>query len=206
MKSRAGGGHRARSTRKMVEQADDRQAIGSRNAVSRVNTDPNNVTHPTKTTSSWAAPSRTSRRPDTAAEVLGKALFWDMQVGSDGGPVLRLVPLPRRRRQPDQEPAQPEPPGEVISPSRSSRPNQDVSAADFPFHKLANPDIPGEPMLNPGNVESDANDVMSSMGVKFRQFVDIPAGAFRPSTGWPPSAGSRRRDRPDSGFPGSAKG
>ncbi|MBI4776478.1 MAG: hypothetical protein HY788_20265 [Deltaproteobacteria bacterium] len=63
-------------------------------------------------------------------------------------------------------------------------PNEDVTVTDFPFHKLVDPEMPGEPLVNPGNVASDANDIMSSMGVRFREFVDIPTpgpGAFGPA-------------------------
>jgi hypothetical protein len=103
-----------------------------------------------------------------AAEVLGKALFWDMQVGSDGVQACGSCHFHAGLR------------GPAVQNTNAI----DVVPGDFPFHKLVDPDIPGEPLLNPGNVASDANDVMSSMGVIFRTFIDIPTpgpGAFGPA-------------------------
>ena len=118
----------------------------------------------------------------TFAEVLGKALFWDMQVGSDGvqacGTCHFHAGVDNRTR------GQLNPgvnAGDLTLQVRG--PNQDVLPGDFPFHKLANPDVvaedtncghAGQPACGPG-VISDANDVMSSMGVsRFKLFVDIP--------------------------------
>lgn len=127
------------------------------------------------------------RRPfvgRAGAEVLGKALFWDMQVGSDGvqacGSCHFHAGVDNRTK--DQLN-----PGTLFGnlTLEVKQPGQDVVASDFPFHRLTNPDIPGEPNLNPGNVASDANDVMSSMGVsRFKKFVDIPPigpGSFGPA-------------------------
>ena len=65
--------------------------------------------------------------------------------------------------------------GETVGPTEL-----DVAASDFPFHKLGNPDLPGEGAGN--TVVRSFDDVMSSMGVsRAKQFVDIPtpgAGAF----------------------------
>ena len=47
-------------------------------------------------------------RDPASAVKLGKALFWDMQAGSDGAHGVRDLPLRRRRRQPRDEPGQPE--------------------------------------------------------------------------------------------------
>jgi cytochrome c peroxidase len=122
-----------------------------------------------------------------AAEQLGKALFWDMQVGSDGvqacaschfhaGADNRTVNQinPGTLGGDDQfgnnrlglpAPA----PGAV-------RLNQELTAAHFPLHKLSNQHVVGEPLNNPGNVLVDNNDVVSSQGVELRQFVDIVPG------------------------------
>ena len=51
--------------------------------------------------------------------------------------------------------------------------NQDL-AHRLSVPQAGQPAIPGEPLLIPGNVVSDSNDVVSSMGVRFRRFVDIP--------------------------------
>jgi hypothetical protein len=106
------------------------------------------------------------------AEELGKALFWDMQVGSDGVQACGSCHFaagvdPRTRNQLNPNTLG----GDLIFDVRA--PDEAVVASDFPFHKLVDSDIPGEPLLNPGNVASDANDVMSSMGVVFREFVNI---------------------------------
>ena len=144
------------------------------------------------------ADKQTARR---AAETLGKALFWDMQVGSDtvqscGSCHFHAGADNRTKNQ-----LNPNHLGgdfnlelfanRAVPPADPQSNNQDVVASDFPFHKVANRDIPGERAAdgdgivdsNPGNVVSHANDVMSSMGVRFRQFVDIPipgTGAFGP--------------------------
>ena len=119
------------------------------------------------------------------AEVLGKALFWDMQVGSDGvqacGSCHFHAGVDNRTRgqlNPNTLGLGPNTLTLEIKPA-----NTDVVATDFPFHKLANPDVgaessncghPGLPACGPG-VISDANDVLSSMGVsRFKRFDNIP--------------------------------
>ena len=129
-----------------------------------------------------------------AAEILGKALFWDMQVGSDGIQACASCHFHagvdnRSRNQLNPNHLGGDLDLEVFSnravpPPDPQNPDQDVVASDFPFHKLVDINIPGEPLVNPGNVASDANDVMSSMGVIFRTFVDIPpigGGSFGPA-------------------------
>ena len=81
-------------------------------------------------------------------------------------------------------------------------PNGTLTVSDFPFHKLADPNVAGDPAcaaplnatINAGvlennfpggvtdktvcaasNVVRDVNDVASSMGVVFSKFSDIPA-------------------------------
>jgi cytochrome c peroxidase len=132
------------------------------------------------------------------AETLGKAAFWDMQVGSDGvqacGTCHFVSGVDNRTRN-------------QLNPNhlggdntlQVKGPNQTVVAGDFPFHKLADPDVPGEPQLNPGNVVSDANDVMSSMGVKFRQFVDIPPIGTGANQSFGPAVNGVRPLMPDLG-------
>lgn len=118
-----------------------------------------------------------------AAEVLGKALFWDMQVGSDGVQACGTCHFNagvdnRTKNQLNPNHLG----GDVVL--EVAGPNEEVVAADFPFHALTDPTIPGEDLLNPGNVAADANDVMSSMGVTFTLFDDIPtpgASAFGPA-------------------------
>lgn len=119
-----------------------------------------------------------------AAVRLGKALFWDMQVGSDGVQACGSCHFHagadnRVRNQLN--------PGVNAGDNtlQTKGKNETLTAADFPLHKLANPNIPGEPLLNPGNVVTDSNDVVSSMGVLFREFTDIETpgpGAFVPGS------------------------
>jgi len=101
------------------------------------------------------------------AEILGKALFWDMQIGSDGvqscGTCHFHAGVDNRTRG-QLNPNINGPLGNnaalTVQPA-----NTDVVATDFPFHKGAQDDL-----------TDDSDDVMSSMGVsRFKQFVDIPA-------------------------------
>ncbi|BCT93730.1 hypothetical protein LYSHEL_27570 [Lysobacter helvus] len=120
------------------------------------------------------------------ATALGKALFWDMQLGSDGvqscgschfsaGADTRIrnqlnpnvlggdtdLELFRNRH--------------LTTPENATDQdvNRDIAASDFPTHRLANEGIPGEPLLNPTNVTRDTNDVLASMGVRLRRFDNI---------------------------------
>ncbi|MDD5641204.1 MAG: cytochrome c peroxidase, partial [Syntrophales bacterium] len=103
-----------------------------------------------------------------AAEILGKALFWDMQVGSDGVQACGSCHFHggadnRVRGQLNPDTLGPD--GNLAT-LEVQPPNTAVVASDFPFHK-AGQDVVGGPL--------DKNDVMSSMGVSiFKQFVDIP--------------------------------
>ncbi|MDO8587929.1 MAG: cytochrome c peroxidase [Armatimonadota bacterium] len=120
----------------------------------------------------------------TAAIQLGKALFWDMQVGSDGVQSCGTCHFNNGVDNRTRNQLNPNHLGGDFT-LQVKGPNQAVVASDFPFHKLLDPDLPGEPLLNSGNVTADANDVMSSMGVIFRKFLDIPtpgATAFVGST------------------------
>jgi len=115
------------------------------------------------------------------AEVLGKALFWDMQVGSDsvqacGSCHFHAGVDNRTRNQ-----LNPNHLGDDLT-LQVRGPNEDVVAGDFPFRRLADVDGISE---GPGAsaIVRDSNDVMSSMGVsKFTLFDDVPVGpgAFGP--------------------------
>jgi cytochrome c peroxidase len=112
-----------------------------------------------------------------AAEVLGKALFWDMQVGSDGvqscGSCHFHAGVDNRTKNQLN-------PGHLSTPVpdltyQVKGPNEEVVAADFPFHKRVDPKVVGDG-ATAGVASRDANDVMSSMGVsRFKTFVNIPA-------------------------------
>ncbi len=109
------------------------------------------------------------------AEVLGKALFWDMQVGSDGvqacGTCHFINGVDARTRN-------------QLNPNHLGGdntlqvrgPNEDVIASDFPFHKR-DPNTVGDGSAAAGIRTADANDVMASMGVsQAKRFVDVLVG------------------------------
>ncbi|GAB3097083.1 cytochrome c peroxidase [Lysobacter terrae] len=138
-------------------------------------------------------------RDPRMAEVLGKALFWDMQLGSDGvqacaschfsagtdnrvrnalnpdhlGGDTQLEVF--RNRHPTTEPV-----------ALDQNVNRDLGLNDFPTHKLIQQGAAGEPRFNSANVIRDSNDVVGSMGVRLRRFDDIPVpgtNAFGPANG-----------------------
>ncbi|HEY6195891.1 MAG TPA: cytochrome c peroxidase [Candidatus Eisenbacteria bacterium] len=104
-----------------------------------------------------------------AAIALGKSLFWDMQVGGDGrqacaschfqaGADVRSV--------------------NQLNPGHNGAfdvggPNHTLTAADYPFHQLANPSDPKSAVTN------DRDDVGGSQGVHNALFQDIIPGARR---------------------------
>lgn len=111
---------------------------------------------------------------DRAAAIqLGKALFWDMQLGSDG---VQACASCHFHAGTDDRVKNSLNPGTNAGDTTLQvvAKNQSLTAGNFPFHELVDPGLPGEPLLNPGNVRRDSNDVTSSMGVRFRRFVDIP--------------------------------
>ncbi len=106
---------------------------------------------------------------EAAAIRLGKALFWDMQVGSDGIQACASCHFhagadSRTKNQ--------------LSPGLNhggttfevAGPNTDMTPAKFPFHRLLDPDDANSLLL------FDADDVMSSQGVFFADFTDVVPG------------------------------
>ena len=112
-------------------------------------------------------------RNRAVAVALGKALFWDMQVGSDGVQAcaschFRAGADPRSINQLN--------PGGADNADPSINlggPNHQLTASDFPFHKLA------DPTDRHSTVLQDVDDVASSQGVHLRQFVGVEPGATR---------------------------
>lgn len=106
-----------------------------------------------------------------AAIQLGKALFWDMQVGSDGIVACASCHFSagadsRTRNQVN--------PGTEFGDRSFYRgsANLTIRRGDFPHFKLNNPDFPDQGLARPDN-----NDVTSSQGVKKKMFVDIRPGS-----------------------------
>lgn len=151
-------------------------------------------------------------RSREAAIQLGKALFWDMQVGSDGVQSCGTCHFHAgadNRRKNQLNPNHLGPQGfEAKLDLRAV--NTELTVGDFPLHKLANPEVAGDPActtpitasVNAGvlennfpngvtgltvcsaaNIVKDTDDVASSMGVHFGKFGDIPVpgpGSFNP--------------------------
>lgn len=111
------------------------------------------------------------------AAALGKALFWDMQVGSDTVQACASCHFHagadnRTKNQTNPNHLS----GDLTLQLHGGVQNADLTVADFPFHRG-----PQDSANDPGNAFGNVNDVASSMGVRFRTFVDIPtpgSGAF----------------------------
>src|SRR5262245_27256547 len=111
-----------------------------------------------------------------AAIALGKALFWDMQVGSDG---VQACASCHFRGGADPRSVNQANPGGQDNPDPTidlGGPNHRLTASDFPLHKLADPTERGSAVLR------DIDDVVSSAGVHLRQFVRAERGAIRDET------------------------
>ncbi|MBD2487672.1 cytochrome-c peroxidase [Aulosira sp. FACHB-615] len=108
-------------------------------------------------------------RNKTAAIALGKALFWDMQLGTDG--IQSCASCHFHAGADNRSKNQ-------ISPGNDNftiggAPNYQLTAADYPFHKLA------DPTNNNSTVLADTNDVAGSQGVFRTQFNDVIPGSDR---------------------------
>jgi cytochrome c peroxidase len=115
------------------------------------------------------------------ARALGKALFWDMQVGSDGVQAcaschFRAGADPRSKnqvspglRQVDAD-GQPDP---DLTYSTGMGPNHQLDISDFPLTQLADPDMRGD--LDP---EFDSDDAVSSQGIHHPGNEEDPQGFF----------------------------
>lgn len=105
------------------------------------------------------------------AIALGKALFWDMQVGSDGLQAcaschFRAGADPRARNQIATGGV------DVAQPSfELAGPNHLLQPSDFPLHALADPNDRGSAVLR------SVDDVVSSQGMKLARFEGAERGA-----------------------------
>jgi cytochrome c peroxidase len=101
-----------------------------------------------------------------AAIVLGKALFWDVKVGSDG---VQACASCHFHAGADNRAKNTLNPGASVagdSGFRLTGPNGLLTATMFPLHKLSNPD-------DRFSVVSDANDVVGSQGIHKTDFVKL---------------------------------
>jgi cytochrome c peroxidase len=114
----------------------------------------------------------------TAAIQLGKALFWDMQVGSDGVQACGSCHFHAgadNRTKNQLSPHGVLPPGQPVI-WNTDGPNYELVRADFPFHRLQNPE---EANFNLRMEAFDSDDVVSSQGVFKADFGGLdPGGAF----------------------------
>jgi hypothetical protein len=103
-----------------------------------INTDPDNVT---------ASNENDYIRNRTVATALGKALFWDMQVGSDGVQSCGTCHFngtgtdTRTKNQMNPNHLGGDTTFQLMQPNE-----RDLVISDFPLHKLANPEIAGDPL------------------------------------------------------------
>ena len=125
-------------------------------------------------------------KDETALLKLGKALFWDMQLGSDG---IQSCASCHFHAGADNRSKHQISPGLLASPQDKSfssllggGPNYQLTAADFPFRKLSNPNcrvdapVSSQCPAGPSTLLSDTNDVASSQGVFFSVLVSTVPG------------------------------
>jgi cytochrome c peroxidase len=114
-----------------------------------------------------------------AAIALGKALFWDLQVGSNGQQSCASCHFHAGGDNRDKNQLSPGllrvnasgGPDPDITFNLGKGPNSVLQPADFPFHKLANPNNRLSQVLR------DTNDVAGSQGVSLTKFIDIVPGS-----------------------------
>ncbi len=117
-----------------------------------------------------------------AVIALGKAFFWDMQVGSDGQACATCHfsagadPRAKNQLSPGLKNVNPLL-QDVFDPTASGAaggPNYELSADDFPFHQLLDPE---EEDFDERVVTFDSDDVVSSQGVSGANFVGLSGTA-----------------------------
>lgn len=112
---------------------------------------------------------------ETALLKLGKALFWDMQLGSDG---IQSCASCHFHAGADNRSKNQISPGLLATPKDThffvgSGPNAQLTKADFPFRKLSDPNRRADAG---STVLSDTNDVASSQGVFASVLIDTVPG------------------------------
>ncbi|HEY6908738.1 MAG TPA: cytochrome c peroxidase [Myxococcales bacterium] len=106
-----------------------------------------------------------------AAITLGKALFWDMQVGSDGMQACATCHFHAGADHRVKNQVNPGQAGGDNTFQLTPGPNATVSASDFPFHRYSSVNDRFSAVLQ------DVNDVMGSEGVFDTQFVGVVRGS-----------------------------
>src|SRR5262249_33137811 len=109
-------------------------------------------------------------RDRQAAITLGKALFWDMQVGSDG--IMACATCHFHAGADSRSKNQQNPGSRRVNPQYAPwpdmafdhGPNWQLTPADFPLRLLEYPDIRGSRVLR------DSNDIIGSQGVFLTEF------------------------------------
>ncbi len=122
-------------------------------------------------------------KDEAAAIKLGKSLFWDMQVGSDG---LLSCASCHFHAGADNRSKNQINPGLLVTLNPDTTfqvggaPNYQLKPEDYPFHKLSDPNNAGSTVL------SDANDVTSSQGAFNAEFVDVVPGQAEDTVNFKP--------------------
>jgi len=114
-----------------------------------------------------------------AAIALGKALFWDLQVGSNGQQSCASCHFHAGVDNRDKNQLSPgllrvNALGEAdpdVTFNAGKGPNSVLQPADYPFHKLADPNLRSSQVL------ADTNDIAGSQGVSRTEFIDIVPGS-----------------------------
>jgi cytochrome c peroxidase len=107
-------------------------------------------------------------KDNTAAVKLGKALFWDMQAGSDGRTACATCHFNAGADNRSRNQLNPRKPGPAAF--DFGGPNSQLTASDFPFHKLADPNDAGSQVM------SDTSNVSGSQGVIPSTFMGVTEG------------------------------
>jgi cytochrome c peroxidase len=135
-------------------------------------------------------------KDQAAAIQLGKALFWDMQVGSDGMTACASCHFHAGADNRTRAQVNPDTLGGDSTFQVGGR-NIILTKDIFPFVKFSDPDTPSQ-----GTLKRDWNDIVSSQGVRLTQFVDIvpgnavDAGTFIPDPIFKRGASNMRRVEP----------
>jgi cytochrome c peroxidase len=107
-----------------------------------------------------------------AAIRLGKALYWDMQVGSDGIQACGSCHFQAGADSRLKNSVNPGTRGAVPDTTFQVRgPNETLLPTDFPFHQRQNSEFQASPVVR------DANDIVGSQGVKLARFVSVTPGS-----------------------------